>query len=692
MFENPADLHEAALAAGNAADAYYATEAQVMTDADYDALLDRVSATIAAHPDWATEATDRILNRVAAGVPVAESAASAGLVTVTHPSRMLSLDKTTDTNPDHNAISENEDLRAFLYRGGITGYNVEVKLDGNAIRAVYDNGHLVLAATRGDGETGEDITPNAIRGTGIAGLPVNLPHPFTGEVRGEVFMTETDFEAASNNRVAAGGKPFANPRNAVSGSLRAIDRTYDAPMSFGAYSIDGTATINGTSHDTADLDTHVARMAFAETLNITTAATLTPGNPYADSVSDANFQIVRIKSARDTLGFPIDGAVISYDTIASREAAGIGNRAPKWAMAWKYPPREAESVLRSVEVAVGKTGRMSLTAHIHPVYLDGSTVSKASGHNAPRFQAWGLGIGHRVMVVKRGDIIPYISLLDGPQPEDVTPWVAPDTCPQCAQPWNKDSLLWRCETPECSTAGRLDWWASRDCLDIEGLGTVVAEALAEHGTATDVADLYFLSREQWATLPLGTTSTGGERRLGEANADKIIASLEASKAQPLNRVITGLGIRGTGRTVGRWLAKAFPTMARLRAASVEDLAAIEGLGPIKAQLIADGLVRLGPVIDRLALAGVNMGSEPDLAQAASLPFTGHTYVISGSVPGFTRTQAQERIEALGGRASSSVSKTTTALVTSETGTSKAKKAADLGVRVIDPEEFAALLR
>lgn len=676
--------HAAARLAAEAADGYYGQGQAPMSDQDYDATIDRLRATLATHPDWANDDTTRVLDAVAGGIDVQAAAAAAGLSTVKHPTRMGSLSKITDTNPNRNAISDNEDLNGFLMKAGMSGYIVEVKLDGSAIRAVYEHGRLVLAATRGDGETGEDVTANVRRSPGIAGLPAVLDNNFTGEVRGEVFMTDTDFDTASDSRVLAGGKPFANPRNATAGCLRALDRTYEAPMSFGAYSItaaDETIRVG---------DTHTERMAFAASLGFTTAASLTPGESYCDSPAQAKAQIVRIKFDRDSLGFPIDGAVIAYDTLRSRQAAGEGSRAPKWAVAWKYPPREAESVLRSVEVTVGKTGRLSLTAHIDPVNVDGSTVSKASGHNAPRFQAWGLGIGHRVMVVKRGDIIPYISLLDGPQPPDVTPWVAPETCPQCNEPWDKTTLLWRCDTPECSTAGRLAWWASRDCLDIEGLGTVVAEALAENGTAADVADLYFLSREQWATLPLGTTSTGGERRLGEANADKIIASLEASKVQPFNRVITGLGIRGTGRTVGRWLAREFPTMERLRAATVEDISAVEGLGPIKAALIVEGLADLAPVLDRLALAGLNMGSEPDTG-SGTLPLAGKTYVVSGAVPGYTRTTVAERIEALGGKASSSVSKTTTALVSAETTTSKAKKAASLGIPVIDPEEFVALL-
>lgn len=675
-FESRTEFDAAVVQASRAAQAYYDTDTLVMPDAAYDTLVDRIAATQAAHPDWDDGG---VVTEVAGG----QSAGG----DVPHPTPMLSLDKVTDTEPAHNGIRENADLNRFL-RAARGGYNVDVKVDGLAVRVGYVMGRLTLAVTRGDGRTGEDVTDRVLRGVGIKGLPKTLAEAWTGEVRGEIFMSDTDFEQANGLRLERGGVAFANPRNATAGSLRKSGEKNWMPMSFAAYAISGDG-IDG-------LDTHTARMDRATALGFTTAASITPGAPYCDSVSDARFQIVRIKVARDTLGFPIDGAVVSYDDVAERARVGEGSRTPKWALAWKYPPREAQSVLRSIEIGVGKTGRMSLTAHIDPVYVDGSTVAKASGHNAPLFMSWGMGVGHRVLVVKRGDIIPYISLLDGPQDENVTPWVAPDECPQCGEAWDKSSLLWRCHTPSCSIAGRVAYFAGRDCLDIEGLGDTVAEALANltnaDGTPVvkDVADLYDLTVEQWTTLPMGQTATGATRSLGAANAAKILASLEASKSQPFNRLITALGIRMTGRSVGRWLAREFPTMERLRAATVEQVATIEKMGPVKAQHVVDGLAKMGPVLDRLAAHGLNMGEEPK-DDGTPKPFEGHTYVVSGAVPGYTRTTIAEAIEARGGKASSSVSKTTTALVTAETGTSKAKKAEALGIPVIDPDEFVKML-
>lgn len=673
-YETRPEFDEAVDRAATAASAYYDTDTVTMVDADYDTLVDRIAATRDLHPDWDDHG---VVTEVAAGQ------SSGG--DVTHPTPMLSLAKVTDTNPDHNAITSPDEFDRFLRACARGGYSVEVKLDGNAIRAVYENGQLVLAATRGDGRTGENVTPNVLRAPGITGLPATLPTPWSGEVRGEIFMTDTDFETASNNRVEAGGKPFANPRNATSGSLRALDRTYDAPMSFGAYAI--------TGDDIDSLPSHSARMDKATSLGFITAASLTPGDPWCDSVANAKFQIVNIKVERDTLGFPIDGAVISYNTDADRDKVGEGNRVPKWAMAWKYPAQEVTTTLLGIEVAVGKTGRLSLTGVLEPVYVDGSVVSRVSMHNPEWVHKAGFGLGARVMLVKRGDIIPYISMLDA-QPADVVPWTTPETCPKCEQPWDKSSLLWRCLSAECSVAGRLTYFLSSDALDVDGFGPSIAEALAESNTVSDslhaVADLFFLTEDQWATLPMGETKAGAQRLLGVKNARTIMEGLEKAKQQPLNRVITSLSLRHGGRSVGRWLASEFHTMDRLRAATVADIAAIERMGEVKARAIVDGLARMSDVLDRLALAGLNMGEEPS-DDGSPKPFAGQTYVVSGAVPGYTRTTIAEAIEARGGRASSSVSKTTTALVTAETDTSKAKKAASLGIPVIDPDEFVRML-
>ncbi|MFC7531885.1 NAD-dependent DNA ligase LigA [Actinoplanes sp. GCM10030250] len=640
--------------ARRAAQAYYDTGDALLTDADYDLLADRIAATVAANPSWDDHG---ITTAVAAG-------ASAG-GDVRHPTAMLSLDK----------IKTPEEVAAFVTTLGGDGCLVEVKLDGLAIRAEYVEGRLALAALRGDGTTGEDVTTQVRRG--IAGLPAELPSAWSGEVRGEVYMTVTDFEAASANRVAAGGKAFVNSRGAVAGAIRAIDRTYEAPMTFAAYEVSGT------------YGSHLAAMAHAGSLGFPPACELiaeAAGECFtAEQVIAA---VETIGARRSGLAFPIDGAVIKANQESTRRRLGLASRTPYWAVAFKYPPDTASTVLRDIEVRVGRTGRISLRAIIDPVMVGGTTVTKATLHNPQWVAEQGLAIGQTVAVWRAGDVIPRVTSPIGEQPHGLTPWLAPEVCPQCGEPWDKTSLLWRCHTASCAAANALAYWCSRDALDVDGAGDAFCDVLVEAGIARTVADLYDLTADSIAELAVGKTAAGGTVTLGRNNAERIIAGLEASKKQPFNRVVTGLGIRMTGRSVGRWLAARFKTMDALRAAGVEEIAQIDKMGLIKAQHVVDGLAGLSEVIDRLAAHGLTMRVDDD---GGEKPLAGKTYVVSGSVPGYTRTTVSERIEALGGSASSSVSAKTTGLVTAETTTSKAKKAAQLGIPVIDPEEFAKLL-
>jgi DNA ligase (NAD+) len=637
-----------------AAKSYYDTGDVLMIDADYDALLDRIADARKAHPDW----DDRgVTTRVAAG--------ASGGGDVRHPVSMMSLGKVTGE----------DEVRAFVAGLGGDPCLVEVKLDGLAIRVEYESGRLALAALRGDGSTGENVTAQVLRG--IAGLPARLGTGWTGEVRGEVYMTIGDFEAASANRVAAGGKAFINSRGAVAGSIRSADRTYETPMTFAAYDISG------------DFASHHERMARAVELGFPVAGRLATGEIQVAGDADAALAaIARIGELRRGLEFPLDGAVLTADLESTRRRLGSGSRTPYWAAAFKYPADTASTVLRDIEVRVGRTGRISLRAVLDPVFVDGTTITYATLHN-PKFVAdQGLAIGQTVAVWRAGDVIPRVTAPIGEQPHGLTPWAPPETCPQCDQPWDKSSLLWRCHTASCSATNALEYWCSREAMDVEGAGEALCVALVNTGLANDVADLYTLTEDQLAELPVGNTKAGGVVLLGKLNAAKVIASLEHSKTQPFNRVITGLGIRMTGRSVGRWLAARFKTMDALRAATVEEIAEIDKMGLIKAQHVVDGLAALSGVIDRLAAAGVTMGVTETTGDK---PLEGKTYVVSGSIPGYTRTTASERIEQLGGRASGSVSATTTALITSETTTAKAKKAAQLGVPIIDPAEFAELL-
>jgi len=649
-----ADFVAAVDQARAAARSYYDTGDVLMTDADYDALLDRIAEAKAAHPEWDDHG---LTTRVAAG--------ASGGGDVRHPVPMMSLGKVTGE----------EEVRAFVASLGGDPCLVEVKLDGLAIRVEYRSGRLALAALRGDGSTGENVTAQVLRG--VAGLPARLATSWTGEVRGEVYMTVQDFEAAGANRVAAGGKAFINSRGAVAGSIRSADRAYETPMTFAAYDISG------------EFASHRERMGRAAELGFATAGRLATGEIQVAADAEAALAaIAGIGELRRGLEFPIDGAVLTADLEATRRRLGSGSRTPYWAAAFKYPADTGSTVLRDIEVRVGRTGRISLRAVLDPVFVDGTTITYATLHNPKFVEDQGLAIGQTVAVWRAGDVIPRVTAPIGEQPHGLTPWTPPETCPQCGEPWDKSSLLWRCHTASCSATNALEYWCSREAMDVEGAGEALCVALVNAGLANDVADLYQLTEEQLADLPVGNTKAGGVVLLGKLNAAKVVASLEHSKTQPFNRVITGLGIRMTGRSVGRWLAARFKTMEALRAATVEEIAEIDKMGLIKAQHVVDGLTAMSEVIDRLAAAGVTM-AVPETE--GDQPMAGKTYVVSGSVPGYTRTTVSERIEQLGGRATGSVSAGTTALVTAETTTAKAKKAAQLGIPVIDPVEFAALL-
>jgi DNA ligase (NAD+) len=665
-----------------AAASYYESDYLLMTDAEYDAGIETIRSAIAADPSLSDADTDALLGSVAAGQSDGGN--------VVHPARMLSMAKVGAGEEGLAQIDVFIAQVEAISPAGQPAVIVEPKMDGLAVRAVYRDGTLVLAATRGDGSSGEDITYRVMRGEGITGLPTLLgDQDFTGEVRGEIYMTRDDFERANKIRVAAGGRPFVNPRNGVAGALRKSGEAA-MPMHFAAYDFLGV-----TGGSTVP-DTHQCRMDLLVAIGFETARSRIGGLG-----GTPRMIIDQIETVRPALPFEIDGAVIKANHDSVRAAMGEGSRTPNWAVAYKYAAEEATATVEDIEVSVGRTGRIGLRARITPTFVGGTTVTYATLHNPSWIAEQGIGIGSKVVLKRAGDVIPRITApLDTVENAHIAPWTPPAVCPQCGGEWDKTSLLWRCTSPSCALAPALDYWASRDALDIEGLGGTVAEALAETTFTTgpligrriwSVADLYDLTLDDWSSLILGTTPTGGDRTLGEANARKIMLSLADSKKQPFNRVLTGLGIRGTGRSLCRALARAFPTMDRLLEATTGDIAEVEKIGPVKAALIVDALTALGPVIDRLAARGLNMGEEP-AETAGPKPLTGKTFVVSGSVPGYTRTTAQEAIEAAGGKASSSVSKTTTALITDETTTSKAKKAIALDIPIIDPTDFAALLR
>jgi DNA ligase (NAD+) len=647
----------------DAAEAYYTSTALQMGDDEYDALMADIATAEAAHPEWG-----QLSQQVAAGT---------GGGDVTHSRPMLSLG---------NLFNE-EGLRDWLAdlsagAGDDTEFVVEPKFDGLAVTARYVAGALTQVATRGDGTTGEDVTHNA---TAIAGLPVTLTSPFTGEVRGEVYMTDTDFAAANDARVAAGESPFANPRNATAGTLRLKHaRTYVAPLTFCAYDCD------------TDAATYVEALTVAADAGINIdGARVVSGDP--EVVVEA---VNGILERRATLGYGVDGAVIKINSRATQETLGANSRVPRWAVAYKFPAELAMTKLVDIEVQVGRTGVLTPRAVLEPVEVGGVTVTYATLSNPGQVAAKDVRIGDTVFVRRAGDVIPEIT---GPnlslRPKGLRKWVPPTSCVRCGGAIDTSEARWRCMSRTCGLQEQLAYWCARDCMDIDGAGPGFVRDVVENELVATIADLYRLTAADLAALDGWQTKS----------AEQVVAAIAQSKSQPLHRVFCGLGVRMTGRSMSRRLANHFGSMGAMRAATVEDFSAVEGVGPVRAASIVAELAELAALIDDLAALGVNAAAAtppaaptgPSGATGApgtpsgstgAGPLAGQRVCVSGAVPGLTRTEANEAVETLGGTSVSSVSAKTDLLVTDPSSTTgKAQKARDLGVAIMSPDEFVALL-
>ncbi|MGW1500093.1 NAD-dependent DNA ligase LigA [Streptomyces mirabilis] len=663
--------------------AYYAGGTSVLDDDTYDRLVRGIAAWESAHPDEVLP--DSPTGKVAGGAVEGD---------VPHTVPMLSLD---------NVFSPEEFTAwtvSLARRIGhdVARFGVEPKLDGLAIAARYTQGRLTRLITRGDGTAGEDVS-HAI-GT-VEGLPAELAEPVTVEVRGEVLMTTAQFEHANVVRTAHGGQPFANPRNAAAGTLRAKDRAYTVPMTFFGYALlplPGTeealaARLGEAAH--SELMTRCAELGVN-----TTAATAVPGTT-AETAEQVLARVKEIAALRAELPFGIDGIVVKADLAADQEAAGSGSRAPRWAIAYKLPAVEKITRLLEVEWNVGRTGIIAPRAVLEPVEIDGSTITYATLHNPADITRRDLRLGDHVMVHRAGDVIPRVEApVAHLRTGEERPIVFPEVCPRCGSAIDTSEQRWRCENGRnCHLVAALSYAAGRDQLDIEGLGHTRVVQLVEAGLVADLADVFALTRDQLLAL----------ERMGETSTDNLLAAIGAAKGQSLSRVLCALGVRGTGRSMSRRIARYFATMDHIRAADAEAMQRVEGIGTEKAPSIVAELAELAPLIDKLAAAGVNMtepGATPPVtdtdadtgtqgAEPAGGPLTGMAVVVTGAMTGplekLSRNQMNELIERAGGRSSSSVSKKTTLVVAGEGAGSKRAKAEDLGIRLVTPDEFATLV-
>ncbi|MYS87516.1 NAD-dependent DNA ligase LigA [Embleya scabrispora] len=670
-----------------AARAYYGGADSTVDDDTYDRLLRGIGAYERAHPD-----------RVLAESPVGKVAAGAlpgGDVPHTVP--MLSLDNVFDAE---GLAAWSASLERRIKRP-VAALTVEPKMDGLAVAVRYREGRLDRLVTRGDGIAGEDVS-HAI-GT-IVGLPDRLNEPVSIEVRGEVLLTAEQFESANEIRREHGATVFANPRGGAAGTLRAKDRPYVIPMTFFGYVALPLPDDESTFAEELRTADHSAVLARVEALGVLTTGRTSARLRVCTSIEDVQAAVDEIAASRAELPFGIDGVVIKADAAADQADAGSGTRAPRWAIAYKLAAVHKITRLTGVDWAVGRTGVIAPRAILDPVEIDGSVVGFATLHNPADIERRGLMIGDQVSVYKAGDIIPRVEApLVHMRTGDETPIEFPTVCPKCGGELDTTQQRLRCaQGRACGLQAGILYAVGRDQLDIEGIGGRIVTQLVACGAVADVADLFTLTREQFLALD----------RVDKI-ADKLLAGIEEARVKPLSRVLCALGVRQTGRSMSRRIARHFGTMDAIRAADVEAMAQIEGIGPGKAAVIVAELAELADVIDKLVAAGVNMiepggrpgagaddatadaGQPSDRASVRVGPLTGKSVVVTGSMSGplaaLSRNEMNELIERAGGTSSSAVSAKTALVVAGDKAGAKRAKAEKLGVEIITPEEFADLV-
>lgn len=551
-------------------------------------------------------------------------------------------------------------------------YVVEPKIDGLSVSLEYSNGVISRGSTRGDGVTGEDITANLKT---VRSIPLSLKEklPFI-EVRGEVYMPKEKFFEIVKKQELNEEKPFKNPRNAAAGSLRQKDPKITSQRGLDIF------VFNIQQIDGKDLQTHKQSLDYIKSLGFKTI----PFYNEFDNIDDVIKELDRIGSIRGTLPFDIDGAVIKVNRFDQREKLGSTAKCPKWALAWKYPPEEKQTKLIDIEINVGRTGVLTPTAVFEPVLVAGSTVSRATLHNEDFIKEKGIRIGDTVIIRKAGDIIPEV-LEVSKHAESSEPYKMPDFCPSCGEKVTREAgeAAIRCNNPDCPAQllRMLIHFCSRDAMDIEGLGDANLELLVNEGMLKTAADIYKLDFDRVAEF----------ERLGKKSADNLKKAVEKSKENDLGKLIFALGIRHIGQKAAKLLADRFQDMDGIISASKDDILSIDGYGEIMAESVVDFFSHPQAIelIDDLKAVGLNMRSEKKVIDNR---FEGKTFVLTGTLSQFTRTQASEIIETYGGKTSSSVSKKTDFVLAGEAAGSKLQKAQDLGVKIISEDEFSAMIK
>ena len=638
---------------------YYVLDAPVISDYEYDMLMNRLKALEAEHPELVTP--DSPTQRVG-GMALSK------FEPVTH---QVPLESLTDVFSLDELYAFGERMDALIEAPH--AYTVEPKIDGLSMSLEYENGVFVRGATRGDGLVGENVTENLRT---VRSLPLRIEHaPERLIVRGEVYMSKAVFRELNEQREKNGEQLLANPRNAAAGSMRQLDpkvaasRKLDIVCFNMQYSSDGGYTGHAQTLDA------MREMGF-------------PVVPYVryERIGDCVERIAWLGEHRDELAYDMDGAVIKIDSLAQRQALGSTAKAPRWAVAFKYPPEKKESRVLDIVVQVGRTGVLTPKVLVEPVRLAGTTVSAATLHNQDNIDRLDLRIGDTVLLQKAGEIIPEVlSVNKDKRPDWAVPFVMPSVCPECGSPVvrDEDGAALRCTSPECPAQRlrNIAHFASREAMDIEGLGISVCESLIGSGLVSSAADLYYLRKEEVAGLD----------RMGEKSAENLLTAIENSKSAGLARLLCAFGIRQVGQKAAKVLAAHFESLDRLMEAGREELTMIPDIGGITADFILEwfALPQSQHLIGRLREAGVDFTSHEERKDDR---FAGKTFVLTGTLSGFTRDEAGAIIESFGGKAAGSVSKKTSYVLAGENAGSKLTKAESLGIPILTEEQFREMIR
>ena len=678
----------------HAAYAYYALDNPELTDAEFDRLLIELQQLEAAYPELVTE--DSYTQRVGGYV-------SEQFEPVQHAARMYSMDDAMNLEELDAWLSRTDEALGASPTNPVA-YTCELKIDGLGVALTYRDGQFVRAATRGDGSTGENVTANVLtisdvpRELALAGLEQveNRGLNQSIEVRGEVYMPKHSFIRLNEDADAAGKQPFANPRNAAAGSLRQKDPKITAHRDL--------ETFIYAVADEGPLDVH-SQWEFLNWLR-SCGFNVNPHARRCLSAQEVHDFCAQALEQRGDLNYDIDGVVVKVDSFASQEALGFTSRAPRWAIAFKFPPEEKQTVLREIRIQVGRTGVLTPVAEFDPVTVAGSTIARATLHNLDEIRRKNVREGDTIIVHKAGDVIPEVV---GPvlslRPADAVEFQMPTTCPSCGSPviQEEGEVAFRCVSIDCPAQAveRLIHWGSRKAMDIDGLGDELINRMVEEGVLSDVADFYDkLTEETLANMPTGRvydTDTadhlsGDSIPVGHTIAKKVMAKVEESKTRGLGRVLFGIGMRHVGANVAELLAQEFGSIQALATAPVEKIAEIPGIGPKIAESVHEffSIPENVAVIERLRQAGVVLEEEKPENE---LPQTlaGLTFVLTGTLEHFTRDEAGAQLKAMGAKVSGSVSKKTSFVVAGKAAGSKLTKAESLGVPVLDEAALQQIL-